>query len=92
LSGSRYEFETLANAKKLRHDTRAAAQVLYRLGVPFVDRSNRFFLAGAWVVLIFTSLELGVVTLVFFIYCRHALDSETIEIEDQRLLVKKFIG
>lgn len=51
-----------------------------------------FFLAGAWVVLIFTSLELGVVTIVFFIYCRHALDSETIEIEDKRLLVKKFIG
>lgn len=51
-----------------------------------------FFFAGAWVVLIFTTLELGVVTVVFIIYCKHAIDSETIEIEDKRLLVKKFIG
>lgn len=51
-----------------------------------------FFFAGAWVVLIFTTIELGVVTIVFYIYCRHAIDSETIEIEDKRLLVKKYIG
>ena len=41
---------------------------------------------------IFTTLELSAVTLGFFIYCRHALDSETIEIEGTRLLVRKFIG
>ena len=40
-----------------------------------------FFLAGAWVIPIFTALELSAVTLGFLIYCRHALDSETIEIE-----------
>ena len=51
-----------------------------------------FFFAGAWVVLIFTTIELGVVTIVFLIYCRHALDCEIIEIEDKRLLVKKYIG
>jgi len=51
-----------------------------------------FFLAGVWVIPIFTGLELSAVTLGFFIYCRHALDCETIEIDGKRLVVKKFIG
>jgi len=51
-----------------------------------------FFLAGVWVIPIFTALELSAVTLGFLIYCRHALDSETIEIDGQCLIVKKFIG
>jgi uncharacterized membrane protein len=51
-----------------------------------------FFLAGVWVILIFTAIELGAVTLGFLIYCRHALDCETIEIEGKCLLIKKFIG
>ena len=51
-----------------------------------------FFLAGVWVIPIFTTLELTAVTVGFLIYCRHALDCETIEIEGKRLLVKKFIG
>ena len=51
-----------------------------------------FFLAGVWVIPIFTALELSAVTVGFLIYCRHALDSETIEIEGKRLIVKKFIG
>ena len=51
-----------------------------------------FFLAGVWVVLIFTALELAAVTIGFLMYCRHALDNETIEINDKRVLVKKFIG
>ncbi len=51
-----------------------------------------FLLAGVWVVVIFTALEVGAVTIGFLIYCRHALDSETIEINSQCLIVKKFIG
>jgi uncharacterized membrane protein len=51
-----------------------------------------FFLAGVWVISIFTAVELSAVTIIFLIYCRHALDCETVEIEDKRLLVKKFIG
>lgn len=51
-----------------------------------------FFLAGVWVIPIFTTLELSAVTVGFLIYCRHALDCETIEIEGKRLVVKKFIG
>lgn len=51
-----------------------------------------FFLAGVWMIPIFTALELCAVTLGFLIYCRHALDSETIEIDGKRLIVKKFIG
>ena len=51
-----------------------------------------FFMAGVWVIPIFTTLELTAVTIGFLIYCRHALDCETIEIEGKRLLVKKFIG
>jgi len=49
-------------------------------------------MAGVWVIPIFTTLELTAVTIGFLIYCRHALDCETIEIEGKRLLVKKFIG
>jgi uncharacterized membrane protein len=51
-----------------------------------------FFLAGVWMIPIFTALELIAVTLGFLIYCRHALDCETIEIEGKRLIIKKFIG
>jgi uncharacterized membrane protein len=51
-----------------------------------------FFLAGIWMIPIFTALELSAVTIGFFVYCRHALDCETIEIDGERLLVKKFIG
>jgi uncharacterized membrane protein len=51
-----------------------------------------FFLAGVWVIPIFTAVELAAVTLGFLIYCRHALDCETIEIDGKRLIVKKFIG
>lgn len=43
-------------------------------------------------ILIFTILELSAVTIGFLIYCRHALDFETIEIHGKRLIVKKFIG
>ena len=51
-----------------------------------------FFLAGVCVIPIFTALELTAVTIGFLIYCRHALDSETIEVDGKRLIVKKFIG
>ncbi|QWE08313.1 DUF2244 domain-containing protein [Polynucleobacter ibericus] len=51
-----------------------------------------FFLAGVWVIPIFTAIELCAVTLGFLIYCRHALDCETIEIDGKRLIIKKFIG
>jgi uncharacterized membrane protein len=51
-----------------------------------------FLLAGIWVVPIFTALELGAVTIGFLIYCRHALDCETIEIDGNRLIIKKFIS
>lgn len=51
-----------------------------------------FLLAGVWVILIFTLLELCAVTIGFLIYCRHALDCETIEIKGKQLIVKKFIG
>jgi uncharacterized membrane protein len=51
-----------------------------------------FFVAGVWVISIFTALEISAVTIGFLIYSGHALDCEMIEIEDKRLLVKKYIG
>jgi len=51
-----------------------------------------FLLAGIWVIPIFTALELSAVTIGFLIYCRHALDCETIEINGNRLIVRKFIS
>ena len=50
------------------------------------------FLAGVWMIPIFTAIELTVVTLGFLIYFRHALDSETIEVDGKCLIIKKFIG
>ena len=54
--------------------------------------ASGFLLAGIWVIPIFTALELSAVTVGFLIYCRHALDCETIEIDGNRLIVKKFIS
>lgn len=51
-----------------------------------------FWLAGVWMIPIFTALELTAVTIGFLIYCRHALDCESIEVDGKRLIVKKFIG
>jgi len=57
-----------------------------------VTVATGFLLVGVWVILIFTTLELSAVTIGFLIYCRHALDCETIEIDNTCLIVKKFIG
>jgi uncharacterized membrane protein len=54
--------------------------------------ASGFLLAGVWMIPIFTAIELAAVTMGFLIYCRHALDCETIEINGKHLLVKKFIG
>lgn len=51
-----------------------------------------FWLAGVWMIPIFTAVELSAVTIGFLIYCRHALDCEAIEVDGKRLIVKKFIG
>ncbi|MDO8693468.1 MAG: DUF2244 domain-containing protein [Sheuella sp.] len=51
-----------------------------------------FLLAGAWVVPIFTAVELTVVTVGFLIYCRHAVDYEEIQIDGHTLIVRKMIG
>lgn len=51
-----------------------------------------FLLAGFWVILIFTCLELCAVSFGFLFYSKHALDSETIIIDGNSLIVKKFIG
>lgn len=51
-----------------------------------------FLLAGVWVIPVFTLVEISAVTIGFLIYCRHALDSETIEIIGKSLIVRKFIG
>lgn len=51
-----------------------------------------FLLAGVWMVLVFSSLELTAVTLGFLIYSMHALDREEIQLIDQRLIVRQFFG
>lgn len=51
-----------------------------------------FLLAGAWLVPIFSAIELTVVTIGFLIYCRHAVDYEEIEINGNTLTVRKMIG
>jgi uncharacterized membrane protein len=51
-----------------------------------------FFIAGIWVVPIFTTIEVTAVTIGFLVYSRHALDFEEIQIDGTKLIVKKFIG
>eukprot|EP01037_Dinobryon_pediforme_P003260 gene3260-3305_t len=51
-----------------------------------------FFIAGIWVVPIFSTIEVTAVTIGFLVYSRHALDFEEIQIDGTKLIVKKFIG
>ncbi|QWC95586.1 DUF2244 domain-containing protein [Polynucleobacter paneuropaeus] len=51
-----------------------------------------FLLAGVWVIMIFTCIELCALTLGFLIYARHALDYEEIQINGTVLKITKFIG
>jgi len=46
-------------------------------------------LTGAWMVLIFTALEVLVVGAAFVIYARHAVDYEHIRLEPHRLVVEQ---
>jgi uncharacterized membrane protein len=46
-------------------------------------------LTGAWMVLIFTALEVLVVGTAFVIYARHAVDYEHIRLEPHRLVVEQ---
>ena len=87
-----FKNENLEDEAKLCIDSESIAQVLYRPGLPFLNRSHWFLLAGVKIVLIFTAIELTAVTAGFLIYCRHALDYEEIEISGTRLLVRKFIA
>ncbi|QWD34095.1 DUF2244 domain-containing protein [Polynucleobacter paneuropaeus] len=51
-----------------------------------------FLIAGVWVIIIFTCIELCALTLGFLIYARHALDFEEIQIDGTVLKITKFIG
>jgi uncharacterized membrane protein len=87
-----------ANIKRweMRRNCALTPKQLFKFYIALVCLSlivaTGFFLAGVWVVLIFTVIEVAAVTIGFLIYCRHALDHEMIEINDKRVLVKKFIG
>jgi len=51
-----------------------------------------FLIAGVWVIIIFTCIELCALTLGFLIYARHALDYEEIKLDGTVLKITKFIG
>lgn len=51
-----------------------------------------FMLMGAWVILIFTSIEITALTVALYIYSRHALDYEKITIIGKQLFVEKSWG
>jgi len=51
-----------------------------------------FWLLGAWMILIFTSLALLVLTIALYVYSRHALDYEKITIAGKQLIVEKSWG
>lgn len=51
-----------------------------------------FLIAGVWMIIIFTLIEVSAVTLGFLVYARHALDFEEIRIEGTQLTIIKFIG
>jgi uncharacterized membrane protein len=51
-----------------------------------------FYLMGVWMILIFTSIEILVVTIALYVYTRHALDYERITISGKRLLFERSWG
>jgi uncharacterized membrane protein len=51
-----------------------------------------FYLFGAWMILIFTSIEILVVTIALYVYTRHALDYEKIAISGKQLLFERSWG
>ncbi|TWI60631.1 putative membrane protein [Pseudoduganella lurida] len=51
-----------------------------------------FTLQGAWYVLLFSALEMSVVTAAFLLYSRHATDCDRIVYEDGTLSVEKLRG
>lgn len=51
-----------------------------------------FWLIGAWMVIIFTTLALLVLTIALYVYSLHALDYEKITIVGKQLLVEKSWG
>jgi len=51
-----------------------------------------FYLFGAWMILIFTSIEILAVTIALYIYTRHALDYEKISISGKQLLFERSWG
>jgi uncharacterized membrane protein len=51
-----------------------------------------FTLQGAWYVLLFSALEMSVVTVAFLLYSRHATDCDRIVYEDGTLSVEKRRG
>ena len=51
-----------------------------------------FWLLGAWMILIFTSLALLALTIALYVYTRHALDYEKITIIGKQLLLERSWG
>ena len=51
-----------------------------------------FYLIGAWIILIFTSIEILAVTIALYVYTRHALDYEKITIVGKQLLFERSWG
>jgi uncharacterized membrane protein len=51
-----------------------------------------FYLIGAWIILIFTSIEILAVTIALYVYTRHALDYEKITIDGKQLLFERSWG
>jgi uncharacterized membrane protein len=51
-----------------------------------------FYLIGAWMILIFTSIEILAVTIALYVYTRHALDYEKITISGKQLLFERSWG
>lgn len=51
-----------------------------------------FWLIGAWMILIFTSLALIALTIALYVYTRHALDYEKITISGKQLIFERSWG
>ena len=51
-----------------------------------------FWLIGAWMILVFTSLALLALTIALYVYTRHALDYEKITIDGKQLIFERSWG
>ena len=82
----------MADEKKLLLLPKTGGAFLFIDCLLFAASGNILFLIGAWMIIIFTSFAILVLTIALYVYTRHALDYEKITIFGKQLLFERSWG